>query len=120
MEWLAETVAVAVLAAVHLLPCYLPAVRGTRSRTGGLVPLFDEEVYLLMLLGLAAFYGLERLVQVTPGEERSTEARIVMLSIGGFCIYYALIGYLLWDVAGQGVVSLAGGMLAYAGLLAAV
>lgn len=58
-------------------------------------------LYLIALLGLAVFYGLERMVRVKKGEEdgetvetkEKTEA--FWLHISSFAVYNAIIGYLL-------------------------
>ena len=84
----------------------------------------DRHVYLLALLGLAAFYGLERLAlrerqgrsptdgseggtdddaQAPQGGEQQTGAATFWLSMSGFTAYNALIGYLLVEQARQGL-----------------
>lgn len=63
----------------------------------------EIRVYLLALLGLAAFYGLERAAKTSRGRARQegegdiVEAGVFWLHIGSFAIYNALIGYLLLD-----------------------
>lgn len=58
-------------------------------------------VYLVSLVGLASFYGLERAAKTSrhqarkaKGEDR-VEAEILWLHIGSFALYNVLIGYLL-------------------------
>lgn len=65
----------------------------------------EHHAYLVALLGLAAFYGLERLVRLSqkrqgeePGietGETTTESGVFWLHIASFAVYNALIGYLL-------------------------
>ena len=60
----------------------------------------DHHVYVVAMLGLVAFYGLERVVQ-REGPERGDPARdandaaVFRLHVGMFALYNALIGYLL-------------------------
>ncbi|MBP0438668.1 hypothetical protein [Tianweitania sediminis] len=61
----------------------------------------ESWVYLVSLVGLAAFYGLERAAKISRGRSRSeggedaVEADIFWLHIGSFGLYNGLIGYLL-------------------------
>lgn len=70
--------------------------------TEGIGPLqTSTEVYLMALLGLVAFYGLERLVKRSRGETHSPHGEerrgpgVFWLHILSFALYNALIGYLL-------------------------
>lgn len=71
--------------------------------THGAVPFIEHHAYLVALAGLAAFYGLERLVKRhhQDATRRSDESRdttgagVFWLHIGSFALYNALIGYLL-------------------------
>jgi hypothetical protein len=68
---------------------------GLRAASG------QVEIYLVALLGLAAFYGLERLAATARARSRadggpdSTDAGAFALHIGSFTLYNILIGYLL-------------------------
>ena len=60
----------------------------------------DHHVYLVAMIGLVAFYGLELVVQ-REGPERGSAERdaneraVFRLHVGMFAVYNALIGYLL-------------------------
>jgi hypothetical protein len=62
----------------------------------------EEHAYLLALLGLVVFYGLERHTTESrrSAPEGASGSGAFRLSIGGFAIYNALIGYLLHDRGG--------------------
>jgi zinc transporter ZupT len=56
-----------------------------------------HHVYLMALVGLTVFYGLERMVTSSKQNNRNlTEAKIYWLHISSFSLYNALIGYLLF------------------------
>ena len=86
---------------LHLFP-ELAASQAEIEREGDGPLETSTEVYLLALVGLAAFYGLERLVKKSrgethkpQGEEVSHRPGVFWLHIGSFGIYNALVGYLL-------------------------
>jgi hypothetical protein len=62
-----------------------------------------HHIYLLALIGLSVFYGLERMVVMSKGkqpEKTDAEAignRIFWLHISSFAVYNALIGYSLFQ-----------------------
>ncbi|MCJ8165255.1 hypothetical protein MKJ04_10405 [Pontibacter sp. E15-1] len=66
------------------------------------VSFLEHHIYLMALVGLAFFYGLERAV-ITNREEVHQEGReektsgLFWVHIGSFAIYNALIGYLLFQ-----------------------
>jgi hypothetical protein len=66
----------------------------------GALPFLEHHIYLMALVGLAFFYGLERLV-VTNKEEEQWKGKkatgLFWVHIGSFAIYNALIGYLLFQ-----------------------
>lgn len=75
--------------------------------------LLETEIYLMALLGLVSFYGLERHVRgsraqmrARGGEDRP-EAGVFWLHIGSFSLYNLLIGYLLLHREETGIWSLA-------------
>ncbi|WP_347158599.1 hypothetical protein [Pontibacter chitinilyticus] len=63
----------------------------------------DNHVYLMALVGLALFYGLERAAltsrhsQAEKGKGKEPSTGIFWLHISSFAIYNALIGYLLFQ-----------------------
>lgn len=94
---------------VHLLPELAAAEEKIARATSGKT-FAEHHVYLIALLGLAAFYGLDRLAktsrskrQGTPlrsgrsaeAAEAGTSPKVFWIHTGSFAIYNALIGYLL-------------------------
>lgn len=113
---------------LHLLPELQQHQGELEQASEAVLGWLDRHVYLLALLGLALFYGLERLAlherrphrrgstryadtalgkdlptqdDPIPGEQ--TSAATFWLSMSGFTIYNALIGYLLVEQAGRGM-----------------
>lgn len=82
---------------VHVLP-ELSAGQATLAAAGVLARL-EHDVFVVALLGLAAFYGLEQLAarSTEPGEgtTRGLRLDIYLLHVGSFAIYNGLVGYLL-------------------------
>jgi len=85
----------------HLLPEVAEGQRRVEDEAGGVLPFLEDHVYLMALLGLALFYGVEhhsltsrRARRSTQGEDR-TGREAFWLSIASFAVYNALIGYLL-------------------------
>ncbi len=72
----------------------------------------EHHVYLVALLGLTTFYGLERLVLIDRGgrggtaEKERTSSGVFWLHIASFSVYTALIGYLLVHREEAGLLSL--------------
>lgn len=96
---------------VHLLP-ELQEAQAAVVETGRL-PWLERHVWLLALLGLAVFYGLEQLAlssrrrrQEEAGED-ATGRRVFWVNIGAFALYNTLIGYLLLDRGEEGWLALA-------------
>lgn len=89
---------------VHVFP-ELAAAQERIGENGQLLTMLDHHVYLLALVGLALFYGLERAVKTSQREgdrqagedagEITTESGIFWIHIGSFAVYNGLIGYLL-------------------------
>ncbi|NJP22216.1 MAG: hypothetical protein HC763_27990, partial [Hydrococcus sp. CRU_1_1] len=79
---------------------------------GEALAFLEHHVYLLALLGLAIFYGLERTALVSrqrnqkAGKGDVTEEGVFWLHIVSFAFYNALIGYLLVHREEPGVLSL--------------
>jgi undecaprenyl pyrophosphate phosphatase UppP len=88
---------------VHLLPELAQGQRAVEESAiaAELLPLLENHVYLLALVGLLVFYGVERhsvsarrRQREVTGEDRTTDAAF-RLSIASFAVYNAMIGYLL-------------------------
>lgn len=86
---------------LHILPD-LDNHQEAIVRRGGLgLAFLDHHVYLIALLGLAIFYGLERLAKQSRQQNQKagvgdvTSDRVFWLHIFIFSLYNALIGYLL-------------------------
>ena len=62
----------------------------------------ERHVYLVALVGLATFYGLERLAAVASERGRETEPAVFWIHMGSFAGYNALVGYLLVQGRGGG------------------
>ncbi|USK42266.1 hypothetical protein [Cytobacillus oceanisediminis] len=54
-----------------------------------------NHIYVIALIGLAVFYGLERMVKTSKRYNSTTSPGVFWLHISSFFIYNALIGYLL-------------------------
>ena len=86
---------------VHLLPDLAKDQETILGAVGESFNFLEQHVYLVALIGLAAFYGLERAAKVSRqrkrsvGGEDSTEAGVFWLHAGSFAAFNALIGYLL-------------------------
>ncbi|MDH2244147.1 hypothetical protein N5J70_19580 [Pseudomonas sp. GD03909] len=98
-RWLSAAGGVAVAYVfVHLLP---ELAHGQKvMEDSGFHPLryLEHHAYLLALIGLASFYGLERLIKQHRSERSDGEpshASVFWLHIGAFAGYNALIGYIL-------------------------
>jgi len=75
-----------------------------------LVSYFENHVYLLSLIGLATFYGLEKLAvrsrqhnKATTGKN-NTEPSIFWMHITFFALYNGILGYLFRESAVHGIV----------------
>ncbi|MDP9352164.1 MAG: hypothetical protein M3P51_11555 [Chloroflexota bacterium] len=86
---------------VHLLPELSQAQDAVSETVGRGIGFLETHVYLVALLGLVSFYGLEKaaLSSHSIGEETSdedaTSAEVFWLHIASFSLYNGLIGYLL-------------------------
>ena len=93
---------------VHLLPD-LSEHQEAISDTGAF-KFLEHHVYLMALVGLTVFYGLERLVmqQPPPGSEKdqTTDMGVFWVHMTSFSLYNGLIGYLLVHREETGVRSL--------------
>ena len=81
---------------VHLLPDL--SERQVELEESSPIAFLEHHVYILALLGLVTFYGLERVVsvsqQTTTGDR--PQLGVYWLHIASFALYNALIGYLLF------------------------
>lgn len=88
---------------VHLLPELGEAQETLAREVGRTLAVLEHHVYLLALIGLAVFYGLERLAtrsrreQREKGEEDRTSRGVFWIHIASFAMYNALIGYVLGE-----------------------
>ncbi len=86
---------------VHLLPDLAEEQETIREAVGESFSFLEYHVYLVALVGLATFYGLDRAAKVSrqrkrnTGKEDSTKAGVFWLHVASFSVYNALIGYLL-------------------------
>ena len=86
---------------VHLLPDLAEEQETIREATRESLSFLEYHVYLVALVGLATFYGLERAAKVSRGKERSagrddsTGGGVFWLHTASFAAYNGLIGYLL-------------------------
>ncbi|WP_265608096.1 hypothetical protein [Alteromonas sp. ASW11-130] len=58
----------------------------------------EHQAYLLALMGLCLFYGLEKLIKSARDDERATPVKVLnafSVHLTSFAVYNALIGYLL-------------------------
>jgi hypothetical protein len=86
---------------VHLLPDLAEEQQTIREAAGESFGFLEYHVYLVALIGLATFYGLERSAKISrqrkrsAGKEDSTGSGVFWLHTASFALYNALIGYLL-------------------------
>lgn len=87
---------------VHLLPELAEQQEVLRSGVSptGILGAIESHAYLIALIGLVLFYGVERFAQVHGGRsgQATTEAPslgVFWLHLGSFAFYNVLIGYLL-------------------------
>ncbi len=97
---------------VHILPDLGKAQETIEEFAAGALGFLEHHVYLLALVGLATFYGLERTAILSrqrnqkAGHGDITEIEIFWLHIGSFALYNALIGYLMLHREEAGIPSL--------------
>lgn len=97
---------------LHLLPELAMGQEHIRAAAGKVLGVAERHVYLIALLGLAAFYGLDRLALESRRDGREVEGDhtsrgVFWLHMGSFTLYNALIGYLLVHREGDSVRGLA-------------
>lgn len=97
---------------VHILPELNKYQNTIRNSTAAELAFLEHHVYLLALLGLAVFYGLERVANESrqhnqkTGDGNMTTAGVFWVHIASFSVYNALIGYLLLHREQTGLLSL--------------
>lgn len=95
---------------VHLLPELAEHQRRFSDQgPHGLLPAIETHSYVIALLGLALFYGVERLIRRRGGGRRTDPAEpggIFWTHLAAFALYNLLIGYLLVQREEQGLRSL--------------
>ncbi len=86
---------------VHLLPELGAAQQAVEEDAEEVLPFLESHVWLVALLGLALFYGVEkhslsaRAVQAGRTGEDHTTSLAFWLSITSFAVYNGLVGYLM-------------------------
>lgn len=96
---------------VHILPDLGEAQEQLQSHVQ-FIDAIEHHVYILSLVGMVAFYGLERAADasrersVRSGGDDATQADVFWLHMVSFSLYNALIGYLLMHREDGGLVSL--------------
>ncbi len=83
---------------VHLLPELARGQQVIKASELSLLGYLEHHAYLLALIGLASFYGLERLIKSHRRklpEHAQSNGGLFWLHIAAFSMYNALIGYLL-------------------------
>ncbi len=112
-RWLSASSGVSVAYVfVHILPDLSEAQSTIRKSVDPALTFIEHHVYLLALLGLVIFYGLERLATVSrqrsqqAGGADMTSPGVFWLHMVSFAFYNALIGYLLVHREVPGLTSL--------------
>lgn len=88
---------------VRILPELSASENSIEQPANAVAPFLEDHVYLLVLVGLVAFYGVERLSAGSRQRQRQatgvdeTEDWASVLSIGAFAVYNAIIGYVIAD-----------------------
>lgn len=84
---------------VHILPELAEHQREVTEQlsggSGGVEEAVGSHVYVVALLGLALFYGLEAMLRRSNLDENRQAADIFWIHLGSFAAYNLLVGYLL-------------------------
>ncbi|HJO36525.1 MAG: hypothetical protein SV108_03895 [Pseudomonadota bacterium] len=93
---------------LHLLPELGEGQDTFGEHAGERFAFLDHHIYLIALVGLVLFYGLERLARThgAPSKDQAPPA-VFWIHIGSFTLYNALIGYLLLHGEGDELQALA-------------
>jgi hypothetical protein len=96
---------------VHILPELAEHQREILEHLseGGIGSLVETHVYLVALLGLSIFYGLDRMLRCSRKSGGEHPPGIFWTHLGAFALYNLLIGYLLVQREDQSL----GGLLLY-------
>lgn len=98
-RWLSMAGGVAVAFVVlQILPALARDQQAVAEAVGRALGFVKRHVYIMVLLGLATFYGVHQAVKSSSnakGGERSTSPAVFWLSISTFSVMNAIIGYLL-------------------------
>lgn len=86
---------------LHLFPELSKGQEHVEEALGAL-PFLEHHIYLMALVGLAIFYGVERMAienrdEVRQQGKEKRSSGLFWVHIGSFAIYNALIGYLLFQ-----------------------
>ncbi len=96
---------------VHLLPEVSEVQEMLAEALGSSLGFLENHSYLVALVGLVVFYGLERTAKASRkargGAEQATSSGVFWLHIGSFSLYNLLVGYLLVRRPEQGLLELA-------------
>ncbi len=111
-RWLSASSGVSVAYVfMHILPDLSVAQEHFSDQVKALAAV-EHHIYAVSLIGMLAFYGLERAAKVSrqqnraKGKEDATEPGVFWLHMGSFSLYNALIGYLLMHREESGLLSL--------------
>lgn len=94
---------------VHLIPELAENQEVLAEAAGESLAFLERHVYLVALIGLATFYGLERAARVSRGrgrgrgEKSPASVGVFWLHMFSFSVYNAIIGYLLLHREDQGL-----------------
>ncbi|CAN5574529.1 hypothetical protein BH23BAC1_BH23BAC1_11370 [soil metagenome] len=92
---------------IHLMPELAEGQQEINQISFPLFNYFTHHIYLLSLIGLCLFYGLEWYIKNQKNfEDANTSKLDFWLHISSFCIYNFLIGYLLLHREEEGILSL--------------
>lgn len=95
---------------IHLLPEVSEVQKVLADTLGSPLGFLENHGYLVALVGLIVFYGLERAASASRkqrgGEQEATSPGVFWLNIGSFSLYNLLIGYLLVRRPEQGLLEL--------------
>ncbi len=86
---------------VHLLPELAEGQEKLLERLGEALSFLENHIYLLSLVGLAVFYGLERAASSSRRRRRAGDEAdaasggVFWLHVSSFAVYNAIVGYLL-------------------------
>lgn len=97
---------------IHILPELSEQQESIQEALSRQLLFLENHVYLIALVGVAAFYGLERLVKASRQQNQATgegdvaDRHVFWIHMTSFAVYNALIGYLLLHRETPGLLSL--------------